>query len=300
MKSSVDTPTARGQRTLAAARPLWRRVASRVRRGLHRAITPIDRMWRGRGDSLLPPAHLRIYYYRTLNPDAFARACRNASQELIDRGLRPEHRVLDIGSGIGNLAIGLRDYLRGGYDGVEIHAEAVAWCQRAITPRHPGFRFHHADLASGAYNPAGKKPSSAYRFPFPDRSFDFILLYSVFTHMLPAGVERYVREIARLLAPDGVCVASYFLLNDESRAGVEAHRSFMTFDVPHPSGLCRLHDAVVPEAAVAIDEAFVRRIHEEPGLRIHALSYGKWWNGVGIHHDVVTAVPREPGTRDNR
>jgi methylase of polypeptide subunit release factors len=42
------------------------------------------------------------------------------------RGLRPEHRVLDIGSGIGNVALGLADYLRGSYDGLEIHPDAVA------------------------------------------------------------------------------------------------------------------------------------------------------------------------------
>src|SRR5262249_59586525 len=124
---------------------------------------------------------------------------------------------------------------------------------------------------------------------------DFILLYSVFTHMLPADVERYVSEIARLLTPDGVCVASYFLLNDESRAGIDARRSFMTFDVRHLSGLCRLHDAAVPEAAVAIDEAFVRRIHEQSGLRIRSLTHGRWWNGVGPHHDVVVAGPEDGG-----
>jgi len=281
------------QTFIPARRPIWRQVAGSARRALRRAITPIDQLLRA--DPLLPPAHLRLYYYRTLNPEAFLRACRNASQELINRGLRPEHRVLDIGSGIGNLAIGLRDYLRGGYDGIDVHPEAVGWCQRAITPRHPGFRFHHANLASRAYNPVGLKPSSEYRFPFHDSRFDFVLLYSVFTHMLPADVQRYVNEIARLLAPGGVCVASYFLLNDESCAGVDAHRSFMTFDVPHPSGLCRLHDAAVPEAAVAIDEVFVRRIHQESGLRIRTLSRGTWWNGVGLHHDVVTVVHEEPG-----
>ena len=87
--------------------------------------------------------------------------------------------------------------LRGGYDGVEIHPEAVEWCQRAITPLHPTFRFHRADLVSPAYNPHGLVPASEYRFPFPDQSFDFIFLASVFTHMLPDAVEHYLREIGR-------------------------------------------------------------------------------------------------------
>jgi SAM-dependent methyltransferase len=261
---------------------------------MYRAVTPIDRVVHWRTRSLLPPAHLRTYYYRTFDPAAFARACDNASRELIYQGLKPEHRVLDIGSGIGNLAIGLKDYLHGGYDGIEIHPEAVAWCQQAITSRYPAFRFHRADLASRAYNPRGRQSSAAYRFPFPDGSFDFVLLYSVFTHMLPADFEQYVSEISRVLAPDGVCVASYFLLNDETRAGIAARRSFMSFDVTHPSGLCLLHDAVVPEAAVALEETFVQEVHQRCGLRFRTIRRGGWWLGEGTHHDLLAAVRAVP------
>lgn len=270
------------------SRPAWKRVGSGLRRGVYRLATPLDRIFRRR-DPLLPPAHLRIYYYSTWDPRAFARAC-DIRIELISRGLQPEHRVLDIGCGIGNLAIGLREYLRGGYDGVDIHPEAIAWCQQAISPRHPAFRFHRADVSSRAYNPGGNLTAAEYRFPFPDRTFDFIFLASVFTHMMPDAVERYLLEISRLLAPGGTCVESYFLLNDETRRGVDAGRSFMSFDVEHPSGVCRLHDAFVPESAVAFDEGFVRRIHDEADLEIRDVRRGRWWSGERHDQDVVTAV----------
>jgi len=272
-------------------RSAWRRLGSEARKAVYRIATLVDRLVRWRSDALVPPAHLRVYYYRIWSPKAFTRAGEVAKTELTIRGLRPEHRVLDIGSGIGNLAISLVGYLHGGYDGVEIHPEAVAWCQRAITPRHPSFRFHRADVASHAYNPRGRVLASAYRFPFPDQSFDFIFLASVFTHMLPDGVEHYLHEISRLLVPDGVCVASYFLLNDETRTGVDQGHSFMTFNVQHPSGLCRLHDATIPEAAVAIEETFVQRIHNEAGLRIRDLRRGRWWNGEADEQDVLAVVP---------
>jgi SAM-dependent methyltransferase len=281
----------RSEGSPAQTRPRWKRLASRAREAVYRIATPVDRIARWRSDALLPPAHLRIYYYRTWSPTAFARASDVARTELTSRGLQPEHRVLDIGSGIGSLPLGLIGYLRGGYDGIEIHPEAVAWCQRAITRRHPAFRFHRADLASRAYNPHGRVLASEYRFPFPDGSFDFIVLASVFTHMMPDAVEHYLREISRLLTPGGVCVESYFLLDDETRTGVDAGHSFMSFGVEHPSGLCRLHDAAIPEAAVALEETFVRRVHEQAGLRIRDVRRGRWWSGEAHDQDVLTAVP---------
>jgi SAM-dependent methyltransferase len=267
-----------------------RRVGRLMKRAAYRIITVLDRMSTWRSTQLLPPAHLRIYYYRTWNKDRFIRACEEARTELMIHGLRPEHRVLDIGSGVGNLALGLAEYLRGGYDGVEIHGEAVGWCQRAITLRYPHFRFHRADIASRAYNPQGTVSASTYRFPFADHSFDFVLLSSVFTHMLPEDVENYVREVSRLLRPGGICVASYFLLNDESRAGVDARRSFMTFSIPHASGVCRLHSDSVPEAAVALEEAFVMAIYERAGLVVRSLRRGKWWSGEAHDQDVLAVT----------
>ena len=86
-------------------------------------------------------------------------------------------------------------------------------------------------------------------------------------------------------------MASCFLLNEDTRAGVDADRSFMSFRVAHPSGLCRLHDATMPEAAVALEETFVRRILEEAGLRIRDIRRGGWWRGAAHDHDVLTVVP---------
>ena len=47
--------------------------------------------------------------------------------------------VLDVGCGIGRMAIPLARYLNtdGKYEGFDIIPENIAWCQRAITPRYP-------------------------------------------------------------------------------------------------------------------------------------------------------------------
>jgi SAM-dependent methyltransferase len=274
----------------AHRRPAWRRAAGAARAGACRLFSPVEHVIRWKSRGWLPPAHLRLYYYRTLRVAAFQRACDDARAELVSRGLRPEHRVLDVGSGIGNLATGLLGYLQGGYDGLEIHPEAVAWCQQTITRRNPSFRFHRADITSRAYNPDGAFDADAYRFPFPDRAFDFIFLGSVFTHMLPDGVEQYVREISRVLEPGGVCVASYFLLTDESRLGIDRGESFLGFPVNDAAGRYRLHDPEVPEAAVALERSFVWTLHEQAGLQIRSVRQGGWWKGTRHDQDVVTAT----------
>ncbi len=84
-------------------------MARPVRRILHRGATLIDPLVHPDPTGLLPPAHLRIYYYGSWAPALVTCAGENARVELMSRGLRAEHRVLDIGSGIGNLALALKD-----------------------------------------------------------------------------------------------------------------------------------------------------------------------------------------------
>lgn len=270
-------------------RPLWRRVGGRVRGAWRRSLNVLDRATDPSG-SPVPPADLRLYYYRTRDIAAFVRARDAVRVEVLTHGLRPADRVLDIGSGIGNLALALIGSHQGTYDGVEINRAATAWCQRAITRLNPRFRFHHADVAGGAYNPSGRLAASSYRFPFVDASFEFVYLGSVFTHMLPQDVAHYLAEIARVLAPGGTCAASFFLLNDDRRGDVEAGRSFLAF--PCPIEGARLHDGGRPEAAVAIEDGFVQDAYRRAGLRVEKIRRGDWWNGRADDQDVITASRR--------
>ncbi len=271
----------------AVRRAWWKRVGGRLRHVARRSLNLIDRASDPSGLPV-PPAHLRVYYYRTRDLAAFVRARDAVRVEVLTHGLQPSDRVLDIGSGIGNLALALIDAHQATYDGIEINREAAAWCEHAITPRNPRFRFHHADVAGGAYNPSGQLTARAYRFPFADASFDFVFLGSVFTHMLPADVAHYLAEIGRVLAPGGTCAASIFLLNDDRRADVEAGRSFMPF--PFPIASARLHDERRPEAAIAIDERFVMEAYTAAGLRVERIRRGDWWNGRADDQDVITAA----------
>ena len=211
-------------------------------------------------------------------------------------GLRPTARVLEVGCGSGRMAVPLTRHLRrGSYEGFDVHAEAIGWCQRHITARHPNFRFEHADIFNTWYNPEGRWRASEYRFPYDDARFDAVLLTSVFTHLLPADMDHYQREVARVLRPGGRMFATFFLLNDESRRLLESGRSTLALDTVLDG--CRVHDRCLPEFAVGHDEERVRRHLEACGLHIQEpVRPGSWCGRSSFvsYQDIVIAVRGEP------
>jgi SAM-dependent methyltransferase len=189
--------------------------------------------------------------------------------------LRPQHKILDIGCGCGMMALQLRDYIGGGgsFVGMDIDPRAINWCQAHITPRYPNFAFYQADLENPRYAARGGQSAASYRFPHPDADFDVILVKSVFTHMRPGGVENYLHEIARLLKPDGCCLATFFLLNAESGYG----HADLTFN--HGDEDCRYADPMLPEKAVAYRESWVLEMAVGSGLKLATPPYYGAWSG---------------------
>jgi SAM-dependent methyltransferase len=78
-------------------------------------------------------------------------------QWLIDyEGLKPSHRFLDVGCGIGRMARPLMNYFeKGKYHGFDISTDKVAYCRRTIRRKRPDFVFHHADVFNKYYNQQG-------------------------------------------------------------------------------------------------------------------------------------------------
>ena len=172
--------------------------------------------------------------------------------------------------------------------------KGIAWCRENITSRYPNFRFRVADIKNKEYNPGGRFAASEYRFPYADASFDFVLLTSVFTHLLPDEVENYLSEIRRVLAPGGRCLASFFLLNEESLGAIRSGTS--TIDFRHDFGGYRAKSRETPEAAIAYPEDYVRSLYAELGLEIaEPVHYGSWPGRRDFlsYQDLVIAVKRE-------
>jgi len=210
-----------------------------------------------------------------------------------EANLLPHEHVLDVGCGIGRIAAGLTGYLRppGSYLGFDIVRDGVAWCRKHILSRHAHFSFEHANIFNGHYNPSGTVRPSEYAFPCDDSSKDFVFLTSVFTHMLPADMDRYVREIARVLRPGGRCLGTLFLLNEQTLHGIRTGKSVFPF-VPHVESLFVVHPSN-PEAAIAYPEESVRSILKANRLIIQEpVRYGSW-SGARRHlsfQDIIIAT----------
>lgn len=251
---------------VAAAR--LRRLSSDLHNDAHDAW---DRL-RGRAGPLTPPRKLVAGIGGDLEVgERFVGYFRELAK------LGPDEAVLDVGCGVGRMALPLTRYLtpRGRYEGFDIVRANVAWCDRAITPRFPNFHFRHADIFNREYNPRGPVEGHEYRFPYADGSFDFVFLTSVFTHLMPPTVAHYLAEIGRVLRPGGRCAATFFLLTDESNRLVDAGRSRFTL---HPAeGVYRVHSREVPETCIALDERFVEDAVRAVGMTLQRpVHYGVW------------------------
>lgn len=191
--------------------------------------------------------------------------------------LKPHERMLDVGSGIGRKTLPLVGYLNelGGYDGLELVKSGVEWCREKYTAKYPNFRFHLIDVYNALYNPAGKYKATEYRFPFEDEQFDFIVLNSVFTHMVPTDVRNYLREVARVLKVGGRCLTSFFLLNDESLRLIEKGRS--SIELRYEIGPALAMSEETPELAIGYNEQYVNKLYEQYRLAIrNPIYYGSW------------------------
>lgn len=207
----------------------------------------------------------------------------NSGQNLVDvlvkaAGLDGQSRLLDIGSGIGRLAIPLTKLITppGAYDGLDIVERGVRWCSTKITPEYPNFRFTHADIFNAEYNPGGAVKAEEYRFPYEDASFDIVWLFSVFTHMLAADVAHYVEEISRVLRPGGRLAATFLVVNEASMKSMQAGQGMYNFTYRDGPQWQLREGMGIPELAVAYDESYVRDLYARNGLDVSAVYAGRW------------------------
>ncbi|WP_051340715.1 glycosyltransferase family 92 protein [Azospirillum halopraeferens] len=263
---------------------------ARLRAEVLDSVPSVDTDVRGTPIPLPPPELTALVG----GSDNFTAVGDSLARLLIEHsGLRSDDSVLEIGCGVGRVARALSGHIRppGRYEGMDIHRPHIDWCTQQITARHAHFRFHHADIRNAAYNPRGTANALDYRFPFADRSFRFIVLLSVFTHMLEPEILAYLREIRRMLAPDGRLLATFFLLNAGSERAIAANRCRIAFD--YRAARFWSHSRELPEVAIAFREEVVHELFAAAGLTTLRVDYGDWADRPGAlsYQDVMIAGP---------
>ena len=119
----------------------------------------------------------------TMRESTFRRAL------LAQAAIADGHRVLDLGSGSGTLAILIGREVPGArVEGLDADPAMVGTARRKAALAGSGAVFHHGD---------------ATRLPFADATFDRVVSSLFFHHLSPAGKRQAAGEIARVLRPGG-------------------------------------------------------------------------------------------------
>lgn len=162
----------------------------------------------------------------------------------------------DFGCGCGRIARQLAQMVRppNRYLGIDLHAGMIDWCTENLAPAVPGFEFVHHDVYNIGLNPAATAP--VLPFPCGDREFRFVNAWSVFTHLLEDPAVHYLREVARILRPDGIFQSTWFLFEKRDFPMMQEFQNALFIN---PIDLTN---------AVVFDREFLIRTAREAGLVI--------------------------------
>jgi SAM-dependent methyltransferase len=200
----------------------------------------------------LPPEEMRALVGST-DPSIFD----NPSGRLVFEGLPVEHyrSVLDFGCGCGRVARQLIQQRPrpDRYVGLDLHAGMIKWCNEHLAPLAPGFEFYHHDVFYGGLNPGRGKPLHA-ALPCADGDFTLAIAISVFTHLTEDQTTAYLAELSRVLAPDGILLATWFLFDKRDFPMMQENQNTLFINE---------HDI---RNAVIYDREWVRRASAEAGL----------------------------------
>lgn len=202
--------------------------------------------------------------------------------------LCPNENVLDVGSGIGRMAVPLTSFLlpETRYEGFDVVETGVNWCKKNISTSYPNFHFQYIPLENDLYTSGGIK-ANTFHFPYEEATFDFVFLTSVFTHMMPDEVVHYLKEISRVLKPGGRCFATFFILTPESEAAMNETK---TFWFPYSKGVYSLMEEKVTAANVAYQwEYLEKECFPTAGLKVKDILGGKW-SGIPKYLDFQDIV----------
>jgi ubiquinone/menaquinone biosynthesis C-methylase UbiE len=189
----------------------------------------------------------------------------------------PDSRILDVGCGCGRIALAMLDFLEpeGTYVGFDVSSECIDWCVEHIEALDRRFHFEHVDVQSASYNSGGAITAGSFVFPYADASFGGAFVSSVFTHMEEGGIDRYLSELGRVIAPGGTVLVSLLLVNSSTVEAVNRETTLFSFNHRLGPNSWTI-DQLNPLDGVGISEAWFLKLAPTYGFRVASTEYGNW------------------------
>ena len=107
-------------------------------------------------------------------------------------GLQDSHYLIDVGAGSGRVAFSLRDLPHLRYLGTDVVPELLDFARKKCGREDWAF-----------------KQVDSIEIPEKDCTADFIVFFSVFTHLTEAEGYQYLQEAKRVIKKDGAIVVSF-------------------------------------------------------------------------------------------
>lgn len=259
------------------ARKLYYSLSPKMRRVARRLVyLPIDFFdsISGKRNPMVPPKGMIF-----TGSGNFEQSGKALVQLCIDyANLKPDGALLDVGCGIGRLAIPLTQYLttNGKYEGFDVVPDGINWCKEKVSSKYPHFNFTYTPLRNDLYNLDTQQEAHQFVFPYTDNTFDVVVLTSVFTHMQPAEVQHYLKQIKRVLKPGGSCLSTFFIMDENTPEILKQNKDLMQFKFEYDTYY--LHDDKVKDANIAFKKNAIQSMASNAHLNIKLFNNG-WWKG---------------------
>jgi SAM-dependent methyltransferase len=126
---------------------------------------------------------------------------------LKEQGLKPEHRLLDLGCGALRLASLAIPYLKpGNYFGIDPNAPMLELGRRILA-------------RIGVDVPTNLLQSGDFDFDHFGVKFEYTMAQSVITHFSPRQIKQCIRALVPVMQPGGKLIFTYFITSYSPRIG---------------------------------------------------------------------------------
>ncbi|MGF1605611.1 MAG: methyltransferase domain-containing protein [Rhodothalassiaceae bacterium] len=216
---------------------------------------------------------------------------------------RADPHLLDVGCGKGLVGLAAAPVLgsTGRYTGLDVVADNIAFCRRHFSDSR--FDFIHVAQANAAY--AAAQPDTLAPWPLADSQIDIVTALSVWTHLSERHALFYMREVSRVLKPGGIALITVFLLDETYRRRLAqglpkispthpTDPADWVFDRPAYGSDHWFHTgwARVPEDAIGVCEAGLRKMLDAAGLTLAAHYPGLWKDRPGLYFQDAVLLHR--------